>query len=86
MCIFIIVIWLKSVCEINFFLFQDPKEAGSDDEEANLDEDEINKRFVLYSKDWINECFFGCFMLCLSAFLTKMFGLVKSDSGLFKFP
>jgi hypothetical protein len=39
------------VCEINFFLFQDPKEAGSDDEEANLDEDEINKRFVLYSKD-----------------------------------
>ncbi|KAH3717178.1 hypothetical protein DPMN_059958 [Dreissena polymorpha] len=29
----------------------DPKEAGSDDEEANLDEDKINKRFVLYSKD-----------------------------------
>jgi hypothetical protein len=27
-----------------------------------LDEDEINKRFVLYSKDWINECFYGCFM------------------------
>ncbi len=39
------------MCEINFFLLQDPKEAGSDDEEAYLDEDEINKRFVLYSKD-----------------------------------
>ena len=51
MYIFIIVIRLKSVCEINFFLFQDPKEAGSDDEEAYLDEDEINKRFVSYSKD-----------------------------------
>ena len=51
MYIFIIVIKLKSVCEINFFLFQDPKEAGSDEEEADLDEDEINKRVVLCSKD-----------------------------------
>jgi hypothetical protein len=39
------------VFEINFFIFKDPKEGGSDDEEANLDDDEINKRFVLYSKD-----------------------------------
>ncbi len=51
MYIFIIVIKLKSVCEINFFLFQDPKEAGSDEEEADLDEDEINKSVVLCSKD-----------------------------------
>ncbi|KAH3822959.1 hypothetical protein DPMN_124753 [Dreissena polymorpha] len=29
---------------------EDQKEAGSDDEEANLDEDEINKKFVFTAK------------------------------------
>ena len=48
MYIFIIVIKLKSVCQIDFFLFQDPKEAGSDEEEADLDEDEINKSCIVF--------------------------------------
>ncbi|KAH3798547.1 hypothetical protein DPMN_152147 [Dreissena polymorpha] len=30
---------------------EDPKEAGSDDEEANLDENEINKRCVLRKRN-----------------------------------
>ncbi|KAH3768974.1 hypothetical protein DPMN_170195 [Dreissena polymorpha] len=40
---------INTNCEENYMTARDPKEAGSDDEEANLDEDEINKRFVLYS-------------------------------------